>query len=169
MVENGRGRALIDRQGVAGTGPLDLKQYRYRVIDGQDPLAYTSSLRETGLLDGGFHDGRAWLEATSGTERPDVVVQLAELFDSRRAGDLNIFAAEGWDFSPEGVGGHGGVTAAEMLVPMVIVGPGIKAGGEIELARTVDVAPTVVEMLAGERVKEYSFDGRSLLEKLRDQ
>ena len=147
---------------------LDEKQYRYHVIDGEDPLDYADVLRDSGLLDGKYHSGRAWLEATVKSEYPDLVVQIAEMFDSARAGDLVIFAADGWDFARENVGGHGSVRAEDMLVPMIFAGPGIGAGKTIETARTVDIAPTIIDMIDPSKLEHYQFDGRSLLERLKE-
>jgi len=167
VVQNGGGKGLIERQAGGQLGPLDAKGYRYRVIDGADPLGYDALLAGSVLLDGRYHSGRAWLAATAATQYPDAVVQLAELFDSRRAGDLVLFAAEGWDFAPEAIGGHGSVVAADMRVPMVIAGPGVKGGATLETARTVDVAPTLVEMLEPTALEGRYFDGRSLLNELK--
>ena len=65
------------------------------MVDGSDPLGYAGLLRAAELLDGEYHTGREWLTATIGTDYPDLPVQAAELFDSKRAGDLKVFAAEG--------------------------------------------------------------------------
>ena len=89
------------------------------------------------------------------------------MFDSRRAGDLVIFAADHWDFDPETIGGHGGVLAADMLVPMVFAGPGIKVGSNITTARTVDIAPTIINMINKENLDRYYFDGQSLLPQMK--
>jgi len=167
VVANARGRAQLQRQGQASQ-PLNEKRYRYRLIDGQDPLGYSDFLRGSGLLDDNYHDGRAWLEATAESDWPDLPTAVLEMFDSDRAGDVVAFAADGWDFSPANVGGHGSVTATDMLTVMAFAGPGIKAGHEIAVARTVDLAPTIVEMLSGPEAKQYHFDGQSLLEMLRN-
>jgi arylsulfatase A-like enzyme len=166
VLQNHRGRAVVERNNTAHANNLDEKQYRYSVIDGEDPLDYANSLRDSGLLDGKYHTGRDWLEATVRSEYPDLVVQIAEMFDSARAGDLAVFAADGWDFARENVGGHGSVRAGDMLVPMIFAGPGIGAGKTIATARTVDIAPTVIDMIDNSRLEHYQFDGRSLLKEL---
>ena len=165
--QNRRGQALVERRDKSRGITLDEKLYRYRVIDGEDPLGYADDLHGRGLLDGEFHSGRAWLEATVKSEYPDLVVQIAEMFDSYRAGDLVVFAADGWDFARENVGGHGSGRATDMLVPMIIAGPGIPAGQTIETARTVDIAPTIIDMIDHNKLEQYQFDGRSLLGELR--
>jgi len=46
---------------------------------------------------------------------------------------------------------------------MAASGPGLKAGGRLETARVVDVAPTIWQML-GVGGGEAALDGQSLLE-----
>jgi hypothetical protein len=75
------------------------------------------------------HTSREWLAATADTSRPDVVPQLLTAFDDPRSGDVILFAAPGWDFSPEEyLGGHGGLEREELIVPLYMAGPGIAAG-----------------------------------------
>jgi arylsulfatase A-like enzyme len=165
-VENNLGRARIERNAEINAKSLNNKQYRYLVVDGQDPLGYDVWLRETGLLDGIFHTGVEWLAGSLKSEFPDLPVQIIEMFDSHRAGDLIVFARDGWDFDRSNLGGHGSAVATDMLVPMVFSGPGILPGSTIPAARTVDVAPTVIEMLDKKKLDVYDFDGRSLLEEM---
>ena len=167
IVQNALGRALIQRQGTRDE-ILAEKRYRYRVVDGSDPLGYARSLRAAELLDGEYHAGREWLVATIGTDYPDLPVQAAEMFDSKRAGDLMVFAAEGWDFAQENVGGHGSVLAVDMHMPMIIAGPGIRENESIPTARTVDVAPTVIDMIDPDKLAKQMFDGKSLLKEISD-
>jgi len=168
IVLTNAGRGRIDCQLDIRRRSVDEKLYRYQVIDGKDPLGYDSHSRAGILLDGTFHKGREWLEQTVQTEYPDLPVQMLEMFRSHRAGDLVIFAAPGWDFDPHNVGGHGGVSAEEMLIPMVMAGPGIKADNSVPTARIVDVAPTLIEMIDDRKLKEYRFDGESLLKQMRE-
>ena len=123
-------------------------------------------MRAAELIDGEYHTGREWLAATIGTAFPDLPVQAAELFDSKRSGDLMVFAAENWDFAKENIAGHGSVLAVDMHMPLIIAGPGIRKHDVIPIARTVDVAPTIVEMIDPEKLPEQRFDGRSLLDQL---
>ena len=73
------------------------------------------------------------------------------------------FAAAGWDFAKENVGGHGSVLAVDMQMPMILAGPGIRKNDTIPTARTVDLAPTVVDMIDPDKLSKQTFDGRSLL------
>ena len=158
-VYSSRGAAAIRR--TLAAEPL----FAYEVLEGRDPLLYD----ETAALSGwtqSAHTSREWLEATADTSRPDVVPQLLTAFDDPRSGDVILFAAPGWDFSPEEyLGGHGGLEREELIVPLYLAGPGIAAGGELPAARLVDVVPTLVE-LAGVPVESPRFDGVSLAQEL---
>ncbi|MBN1765996.1 MAG: alkaline phosphatase family protein [Sedimentisphaerales bacterium] len=165
IVQNHAGKALIERNGNPASN-LDQKEYRYRVIDGTDPLGYDTHLRASGLTPGDYHNAQAWLEATVNSRFPDLPMQMMEMFDSRRTGDIVIFAAPGWIYNPDSIAGHGSVTPTDMLVPMVFAGPDIKPGSTLETARTIDIAPTIIEMIDAEKLKFYHFDGQSLMEQL---
>jgi arylsulfatase A-like enzyme len=143
-------------------------EYRYDVGSG-DPLGYLTDAELAGFVRAGWHNARAWLNATAGARCPGTVAQIVEFFDSPRAPDIEVFAIEGWDFSYQNVGGHGSIVRRDMWIPMVFAGPGIPAGGRIATACAADVAPTIVELLAGpERLREMGhIDGISLVPQLR--
>ncbi len=161
--------------GKGGAGVIDRivrdgrKLYRYRVTVGADPLGYASVSAAAALMDGGYHDADAWLSATLKTSKPDVAVQLVELNDSPRAGDLVLYAADGWDFfTPGQRGGHGGLLRHEIVVPWIWAGPGLPAGASLEGgARTVDLMPTIMHLIGRSAVLPAGLDGRSLAERLR--
>ena len=113
-------------------------------------------------------DSRVWLQATARTRYPDLVPQIAAMFESERAGTFVFFAAVGWGFAPSDfAGGHGSTTAEDVRVPMLFAGPGLPAGGTIPTARNSDVMPTVLELLGAKPVKpngdRVDMDGISLL------
>jgi len=166
VLQSAVGRSLVQRT-VDGPVPLDRKQYRYRVIDGEDPLGYHTKLCERAVLDGNEHTGREWLVATADSDYPDLPVQIVEFFDHHRAGDLIVFAAEGWTFDPGLLGGHGSVRSGDMVAPLLLAGPGIRRGITLATARMVDIAPTIVDMLEPERLGRHHFDGQSLLPRIR--
>lgn len=167
-IQTQAGKAVI-RRGQSGKNDagciatLNEKRYSYQVIDGDDPLGYDDEPGLAEMLEGEFHSGQVWLERTAGTKYPDLPVGIVELFDSRRAGDMVIFADDNWDFDAGHVGGHGSVAAVDMVVPMVFAGPGIRKGSTIERSRMVDVAPTIIDMIDSGKLERYQFDGRSLL------
>ncbi|HUU83690.1 MAG TPA: alkaline phosphatase family protein [Phycisphaerae bacterium] len=102
-----------------------------------------------GLIPTGLHDAETWLTLTADSPLPDFVVPLVELFDSPRAGDIMLVARKDWEFVPHHRGGHGGVDADDVLVPMVFAGPDLPQGATIDHARLVDIAPTILGLLAG--------------------
>jgi hypothetical protein len=98
-------------------------EYRYDVIEGMDPLRYDSVVEEGKIAYGEWLDEREWLSATCEAEFPDAPVQVSQIFESPRAGDLIINSRMGWDLKPEMQphhGTHGGLHAAEMRVPLLV-------------------------------------------------
>ncbi len=154
MVFGHRGTGRIDRR-IVGREKL----YRYRVVEGTDPLHYDNIK----LVGDSWHTDLQWLAATATTDRPDAVVGLCDLMDSRRTGDVALFAKVDWQFGDVNHGGHGGLNREDMLVPFMIAGPGI-ARRRIPTARIADLTPTLLEVL-GYRHKLADLpmrDGRSL-------
>jgi hypothetical protein len=140
-VRSRNGVALIERQWEPGG-----TRYRLR-IEGGDPLGYLDDPGLAAFLAEGWHDSRAWLEATAQTERPDFVPQAAELFDSSRSGELVVFAAEDWDFGGRWKAGHGSCMHRDMRVPLYFAGPDLPNGASISYGRLVDMMPTILGLL----------------------
>lgn len=141
---NRRGRAEVHRERDA-TG----SRYRLGVLAG-DPLGYLADPRVAQFVNAGWHESREWLAATADQAMPDLVPQIVEMFDSPRAGDIVVFAADGWAFSDKDHGGHGSVLARDMLVPLIFAGPEISPATSLPFARTVDIMPTLLELLGRE-------------------
>jgi hypothetical protein len=128
-IESRRGRARLDElaDGVA-----------YRVESG-DPFGWEQ-----------LPERMSWEEALTasfGTGHPDALVQIAQLFRSRRAGDLVVSAAPGYDLReryehPEHLSSHGALQADHMIVPLASSVP--LADGPM---RTADIFPTVLRHL----------------------
>lgn len=157
------GASLAQRSVVDGH-----KVYRYSVLRGQDPLGYRDNAQAGPLMDGQFHAGPEWFAATLATGKPDVMVQLIELNDSPRSGDISLYARDGWDFDRHAqAGGHGGLTRHEIIVPWYWAGPGLKAGGSIQGARTVDLMPTMLHLIGrSDRLAGVTLDGQDLSARL---
>ncbi len=119
--------------------------YTYRVLEGEDPLGYASDAAVRGLL-GSPREADDWLDATAAGPYPDLVVQLAEFFDSSRAPDVFVSPAEGYGFTSGKAAGHGSLSRSETVVPLLFAGPGVPPG-HIHAARTVDLAPTLLAYL----------------------
>lgn len=135
---------------------------RCRLFRGSDPLGYRKPLVKQGYSSPlPPLSSREWLEVTHGTNYPDLPAQILAYFQSSRAGDVIVFAAPGWDFGGTHKGGHGGIRAAEdMHVPLLITGPGVPHK-RINVARTVDLAPTLLQLLGKPIPNDY--DGQPLL------
>ena len=122
------------------------KDIAYRVIAGRDPLGYA------GMISADAQAGtplpqRQWLEQTSHTRYPDLPAQILAYFRAtRRAADIAVFAAPAWDFRTVNKGGHGGLRPEDMLVPLIVAGPGVPHR-RINHARTVDLVPTILSLL----------------------
>lgn len=123
-----------------------LASFRYTVT-GEDPLGYAVDPVSAPLLDGAYHDKDAWFEASAAGAYPDALFQIAQLFDARRCGDVVLSSSLGSDLLDQGhIGTHGGLERAEMTVPCVLAGPGVRHG-VIPRARTIDVQPTFLKFL----------------------
>ncbi len=132
----------------------------YHCIAGDDPLGWQGHV-PAAMLDGTPHSPDEWLAATIATEFPGLPAQLVAYFRARRAGDLAVFAAPGWDFRTQNRAGHGGLRPADMLVPMMLAGPGVPRG-TVTVAQTVDLMPTLLHLLG--RPIPADLDGRVLPE-----
>jgi len=139
----------------AGPGGL----ISYRLVAGTDPLGWARTVAQE-LLEGQPASARTWLTATISTRYPDLPAQILAYFRSRLAGDIAIFAAPGWDLNSVNRAGHGGLGPDDMLVPLLIAGPGVPPG-RLRAARTVDVVPTILRLLA--RPVPHGLDGQSLV------
>ena len=137
---------------VRKTGQVEFRQpsgrggkVSYHLVSGTDPLGWKGKTPQ-GMLDGSGHSPSAWLAATVGTEFPGLPAQIVAYFRARRAGDLVVFAAPGWDFRTQNRAGHGGLRPEDMLVPLMLAGPGVPKG-RIDVARVIDPVPTLLHLL----------------------
>ncbi len=156
-VQSAKGIGIARRQMQAGQ-----KVYAYQVSSGEDPLAYAGAAATAKLMDGQYHSGPEWFIASLDGPRPDVMVQLIELNDSPRAGDVTVYSKDGWAFSHNEIGGHGGLTRHEIIVPWAWAGPELPRGGVLHGARTVDLMPTMMQLIGrGDRIPP-GLDGRDM-------
>jgi hypothetical protein len=99
------------------------------------------------------------LRLTVGTEYPDGLYQLAQLFRSARTGDIVMSATPGYDFRkdyevPEHFGSHGGLHRDHMLIPIMC-----NAKLSHYPLRSVDVFPTTLALMGHESL--LGIDGLS--------
>jgi hypothetical protein len=159
----GKVHVLTKKGGVELSQTVGSRDVACRVLRGDDPLGYGAS-KAAALLDGKPHTPAEWLAATADTEFPDLAPQVMAYFDTPRAGDLALFAAPGWDFSHENKrGGHGGLRPDEMFTVLLIAGPGVPHERRSSPVRSVDLGPTILELLG--RPVPADIDGRSLLKR----
>jgi arylsulfatase A-like enzyme len=116
-------------------------EVRYAVGPGiDDPFGY-QAIPET-------LSQRDLLLRTQDTAYPDAPLQMAQLFESARCGDIIVSATPGWDFGKQGtthgtsVSGHGSLHATHLRVPFLMNRP-----FDTTAVRTVDVAPTILELM----------------------
>lgn len=169
-VQAGPHACVVERRVDAGAA-------RYRLCDRPeaergdlaDALGYRADARLSAFIDAGWHTGREWLAATAASRYPDFVPQIVELFDSPRAGDIVVFAAEDWSFDREQPGGHGAALASDMRIWLSFSGPDLPAGATLSTARIVDVVPTILELIGEADCLRTAgpFDGVSLAAPLR--
>ncbi len=98
---------------------------------------------------------------TIGTEYPDGLYQLAQLFLSPRTGDIVLSAAPGYDFrkdyeKPEHFGTHGGLYRDQMLIPVIC-----NARLSRQTLRSADVFPTMLRLMGHDIPLE--IDGVSIV------
>ena len=120
-------------------------------FQGTDPLGYDTSHENLSYRDA--------LSQTYDTEFPDGLVQLWQIFQGDRTGDLALSAQPGYDLRaryefPEHHATHGALNAQQMFVPLAINVP-----IETEHIRTVDLFPTVLSYF-GHNVDLSQIDGR---------
>ncbi len=106
------------------------------------------------------------LEHTANTTYPDAPLQVAQVFDSPRAGDFIISASHGWDLRErEGhidmQSCHGSLHRDHMAVPFLSNHP---VAEPTRTPRSVDAFPTILELLG--RPVPAGIDGRSLVTEL---
>jgi arylsulfatase A-like enzyme len=131
IVESKRGVADLEETGDG---------VAYSARDGRDPFGWDEMPKRMAF--------REALEMTVDTEYPDALVQIAQLFRTRRTGDLVISAAAGYDLRerfewPKHYSSHGGLLRDHMLIPVASSVP--LADGPV---RSADVAATVLDYLA---------------------
>ncbi len=101
------------------------------------------------------------LSNTYNTEYPDALLQIIQVLESPRTGDLVLSANHGYDLrarheKPEHCSSHGALFRDHMIVPLVI-----NTKLKKEHVRTVDVFPTILSLL-GQPLPE-NLDGVSLV------
>ncbi len=144
-------QVLVQNKGGQGRIVYGPDGYLYQVI-GQDPLGYAGTSAQP-LLQGAHAPG-SWLAATATAAYPYAVPRIYQVMTATSPPDILVTAAPGYDLAEDYElfvknyrGGHGGLRAAQVRVPYVLVGPGVPAGRVIRSALAEDIGVTLSELL----------------------
>ena len=162
-----RGEARVSRlKKPPGGGKEQTVRYRYEILGDRDPLALAGSVREyfippdtrsvaqvreeieRCIESSNGCDDREWQELLSYTERPDVVYQYSHLYDSDRAGTINVFPLRHVGMNSGVIGRHAGEAFGEKNGIQLYFGAGLKRA-TIQTARNGSVPVTLYHWLAG--------------------
>jgi hypothetical protein len=134
-----------------------------------DPLGYLRTTEVAEYVNSqAWLTGEQWLALTALLDYPDFVPQIVACFDSRRTGDIVLFAADGHSFHPDWRGAHGSCLASDMRIPLLVAGPGITDQTVDQPMRLVDWAPTILSLIRQEDVaiRFERIDGRNMADRL---
>ncbi|MFQ5887545.1 MAG: alkaline phosphatase family protein, partial [Candidatus Hydrothermarchaeales archaeon] len=111
-------------------------KYRYESIKG-DPLSLEEYSEE-------WLSEEKWYDATLNTQYPDSTVQISQIFNSSRVGDLVVTAKNGYDLRtlefPEHKASHGSLNKEHMLVPVI-------SNKKVVPRRTTDIFNSILDYL----------------------
>ena len=171
---NGNGHVKIythdGREGTLKTFRINGQRfysYSYSAEKGTDPFGYASDPSLKPLLNGEPFHFSVWGEKTAATERPDAVVQVADLFDDVRTGDILVVNKNGWTFRTEKKGSHGSLNQEDMHIPLLIHGPGLKSSDPKRFIRSLDLYPTYLSWF-GLPFDPTESSGRDIIDRTQD-
>ena len=146
------GAIIVQNKTGVGKITCEDKTFSYQ-FQGCDPLGYGVYYQNLSYRDALLH--------TYESEYPDGLVQLWQIFQGDRTGDLVLSAHPGYDLRaryeyPGHHATHGALNAEQMFVPLAINLP-----IETEFIRTVDLFPTVLSQF-GRTVGPSQIDGQIL-------
>ena len=100
------------------------------------------------LTDYSEEDERVAFLESSETCWPELAPRIAQIFDSPNGPDMGFSLSPYARASSSTFGSHGGLDLAQSRAPLVISGPGVRAGRYLDAVNQVDIAPTVAALLA---------------------
>ncbi len=151
---NSNGEIVVQNAGGKATILIEGDRLIYKKINGDDPFGY-NKLPVSMSFDKS-------LELTVDTNYPDALLQVAQLFESTRTGDIVISSKPGIDLrarneKPEHSASHGSLIREHMMVPLAM---STKQDGK-KCVRTADIYPTILNFLGLE--VPHGIDGNSLV------
>lgn len=122
-------------------------------VEGEDPFGYNELPQRLNHYTS--------LEYTFDSDYPDALLQLIQIFKSKRSGDIILSAQKGFDLRarfewPEHKASHGSLHREHMLVPLFI-----NAKIKSRRVRTADIFPSILELMGRENNNE--IDGKSFV------
>jgi predicted AlkP superfamily phosphohydrolase/phosphomutase len=137
-VQNSRGKALITHH---------KDKYYYQPLN-TDPLGLGAIMAD---------DDREALELTFNSNYSGALVQIVQLFNGDRDGDIIVSAANGYDLSdfweyPAHKGSHGYLSKEHIHVPMIYN----QKGWSEQAARTADIFPSILKWMDKLHVQNYT-------------
>jgi hypothetical protein len=104
-------------------------------------------------------DKLTWAKLFSYTNRPDAVTQLSHLYDTEKAGTINLFPRDGIGYNTKVPGRHAGESFHEKDAFVGFWGGAVnKYANPIEHAVNGQVAPTLFHFLTDKEDPGFGFD-----------
>lgn len=143
-------------------------RYRYEILGERDPLDLLGSIRDHFLppgvtvaetrdaltrcmnTPGGSSEGE-WIELLSRTVRPDVIHQFSHLYDTDRAGTINIFPLRHIGMNSSVPGRHAGESFGEKNTTQLYFGAELQKA-RIQTARNGSLPVTLYHWFVGDEV-----------------
>jgi len=122
-------------------------------VEGEDPFGYNGLPQRLNHYTS--------LEHTFDSDYPDALIQLIQIFKSRRSGDIILSAQKGFDLRarfewPKHRASHGSLHREHMLIPLFI-----NTKIQSRKIRTADIFPSILELMGRENTNE--IDGKSFV------
>lgn len=137
------------RNGVLGTGRIERSGDRIRYTwTGADVLGVPAGACPDGCTE------PEWRALTAGTDRPDSVVQLAHLYDTDRAGTINLFPRAGVGYNTSVPGRHAGESFHEKDAFVGVWGAPLAEGPRLDAAVNGEVPMVLHRWLTGTPSRE---------------
>ena len=141
------------------------------IFDEEELFGYQNNEESSALLDNRAHTIDEWLAATNKIDFPMLIDQLPRYFKNPRACDIMISTEGEYCFNYEhgytkgnSLYSHDIARKDSMLVPLIIGGSLEIPNMELELCQTVDITPTLLDLLG---IKpDLSVIGTSLINKI---
>ncbi|MCZ6794574.1 MAG: hypothetical protein O7J95_13275, partial [Planctomycetota bacterium] len=166
--DRGDARIYRIRKADVASGGADFL-YRYELIDeDRDPLGLVDAVRDYLIPSHGPSKekvqeslreciqsrtgcpGKKWSELLSYTLRPDVIHQFSQLYDSDRAGTINVFPVRHVGMNTRVPGRHAGESFGEKNATMLFFGAGLKRAS-VQTARNGSLPVTLYHWFVGDK------------------